>query len=161
MATQKTIHVTDSKQCIHLRRSDRCPPTSNMLQNINSLLPSQSFFSNLLYVQGAKFKAGFDYTRCFASRMQHILLSWHIVWFSNPFHLVEETIPFMGQLLVMYKRLPMRTYTAQILTTVPNPSSRICYHLVQVLGIWQDLSIRYRQQLPNLGSCIPESIGTP
>lgn len=37
-ATQKMIDVTASKQWIHFFRSDRCPPTSNMLSRVEEII---------------------------------------------------------------------------------------------------------------------------
>ena len=97
--TQKIIDVTASKQWIHFFRSERWPPTSNILfLQINQLacciviIVLHSWVLYSLNVQLTHFKPRFCNACSFGSCTQYVLLTRNIIWFSYPFGILEKAM---------------------------------------------------------------------
>ena len=74
--------VTPSKQCIHFFRSDRWPPTSNILKNKKYNVLKTNFYikiKNSLEMNSLKAKMRFDNARRFDPSPQHVLLRWDVI----------------------------------------------------------------------------------
>lgn len=101
-ATQKMMDVTDSKQWIHFFRSERWPPTSNILVIIKEVKIHLSIClqnkkkekrssSNLLYVQLTHGESCLHYTGRLLTSSQHIVHSGYVILFADSSNLTEKT----------------------------------------------------------------------
>lgn len=85
-ATQKMMAVTPSKQCIHFLRSDRWPPTSNILHMIQQMIYRTIIYMGhrvpipvcSLEMQSFETEMRLDNASRFDSGAKNILLRWHI-----------------------------------------------------------------------------------